>query len=302
MPSVHCLSNPSLRGSLPTRIDVQWLVWGCTAYAPRAMPPSLPARIRPAALIFAFALAACGDDADPAPACPNAADPCACDPTLSGCSSDGSTSSASSATTSDDTGGITSASTASDGDTASSGAGEEGAVFSVLPPFDVVGTEWVYENEYLDIGDVSEHVCRVDEAFTWPDEQPGVTRRCITDGRFPLPDERYALYPDRIQRRESGTHAYEPPADLYRVPLQVGDAWDVAWSLTGSGEVTESWTVLAEERVELGFGSFDAAKLELRVTTSAGQSVSTAWWVDGIGVVRSESDNVRSELLAFTQP
>jgi hypothetical protein len=265
------------------------------------MPPSSPSRTRPAALVLALGVVACGSDDAPADAsCPDAADPCECDATRPECSGSGASSSTSTIDSNGSSDGVTTV--ASEDDAASSGPGDDGAAFSLLPPFDVVGTEWVFENENLDVDAVSELVCRVEESFTWPDGQPGATRRCIIDGRFAAGDERYALYPDRIQRRENGTNTYDPPADFYRVPLQVGDAWEVSWSFPVTGAVTESWTVLAEERVELAFGSFDAAKLELRVTTPAGERVSMTWWVDGIGVVRSESENVRGELLAFTQP
>lgn len=147
----------------------------------------------------------------------------------------------------------------------------------------------------------SRSAASIAELYEWPNGVPGATWRCLQNGT-PLQDKRYALYPDRVVAREIGMFAYDPPLEIFRVPVDVGDEWQTAWMSPSVTEGMSSWIVVEAERIDLPFGSFEAAKIELTSTSSAGTSVTTMWWVDGIGTVRALNDEFRYDLVAFTPP
>jgi hypothetical protein len=265
-----------------------------------SMPLSSPARTRPAALVLAFGVVACGDDGGPAGTpCPDAADPCTCDTTRPECSSgSGSTSN------------LTATSESGVATTASSGEESGGSTdtsapppFSVLPPLGVLGARWVYRLE-LEGQEPAEQVCDVTETFTWPDGTPGSELSCTSNGGATSGETRFALHPDRVERREEpGYSNYDPAAPLYRIPLHVGDAWDVSWSFPSLGtQWSEMWLVRAAAPIELPAGTFDAIELEV-VLSADGQIIdSTEWWVDGIGRVAAQDEGLRLELVSFDVP
>ncbi|MBC8066949.1 MAG: hypothetical protein IAG13_01330 [Deltaproteobacteria bacterium] len=165
----------------------------------------------------------------------------------------------------------------------------------------MLGAQWAYENEDLQSGNTYDLHCTISELFEWPDQQPGSTRACMQNGTALL-DARYALYPNRIERRENGMFVYEPPVDAFRVPLDVGDTWETEFRFAGMSPVIETWAVIAAEPIELAFGTFDAVEVEYTSNSAAGTGVTTAWWVDGIGTVKSVTETTRLELVSFSLP
>jgi hypothetical protein len=101
-----------------------------------------------------------------------------------------------------------------------------------------------------------------------------------------------------------GYSEYVPAPALYRVPLHVGDAWDLSWSYPSVGaQSSEAWTVRAAAPIEVPAGTFDAIELGL-VLTADGQVIhATQWWADGIGRVASEDEGgTRAELVELRLP
>lgn len=238
-------------------------------------------------------LLGCGPDGGATPTCSDGSGDCPCDETEAQCSS-GPASSGDSSGAGSDAGGS--------GDGTGAGSGGHVPAFSVLPPFDVLGTEWVYEHESFPGNTTVEERCTVAELFEWPDGQPGSTWRCTQDGS-PLQDRRYALYPDRVEVREVGTNVLDPPGEAFRIPVEIGDTWQIEWGIPPSTEGTDTWHAVGIERVDLPFGGFDAVALEYTTSNTAGESMSMAWWVDGIGMVRAHNDTTyHYELVSFSVP
>ena len=265
------------------------------------MPPS---RIRPAALVLVLGLAACADDGGSAATqCPDTADPCECDATRPECAG-GSGSSASSTAAINESGVATAAESGEGSEDDATSDTSAPPPFSVLPPLDVMGARWVYSLE-ADGEEPWQSVCEVTETFTWPDGTRGSTLSCTSNGGATSRDTRFALYSDRVERREViGYSEYEPAAPLYRVPLHVGDAWDLSWSYPSVGaQSSEAWTVRAAAPIEVPAGTFDAIELG-QVLTADGQVIhATQWWADGIGRVASEDEGgTRAELVELHLP
>lgn len=242
--------------------------------------------LRGAVACSVMALVACTGDDGPSVA------PCPGDGTSTACSSDTGASSSTSATSSEADSGSTSSTTAL-ADESSTGAA---AAFSVLPPFDVVGAEWVYRVENLDIEEIAEQSRRVLETFEWPDGQPGSTVMTYYDGTE-VASSRYAFYGDRIELRDTGGD----PVEVFHVPVDVGDEWQIEY-FNGIVDVTESWRAVAVEMVEVPAGSFEAVVLELTIDHGGTIAEQTIWWVDGIGVVKGTGETFLTDLVSFSTP
>ncbi|MBC7977055.1 MAG: hypothetical protein H7138_18925 [Myxococcales bacterium] len=227
---------------------------------------------------------------------------CVCDDE-SGCSSSSSSSASTSAGTSSSTGGTATTTTTESGEASGTEVGTTGpaAAFSELPPFDVVGASWEYDHETLATGMIRHEVCSISEVFTWPDGEQGATMGCVLEGT-PLSDARYALASDRIFRRAVGEQDYDPPVELYRAPVDVGDSWELEYVIGTGDTIVETWTIGAAEPIELSMGTFDAVRVDLVVLYLGGETNSRVWWVDGIGRVRTERSDVHSELVSFSLP
>lgn len=260
-------------------------------------------RMRPRTLVLASALGVggCGgDDGPTATPCEPGMGNCACEATGAQCPGDTSTASGSPGTSG--TSGTTAAiDSGSDGD-ATTGAALP--PFSVLPPLDVLGARWVYAIDQ-DGEEPYESVCEVIETFTWPDGTPGSTLSCSSNGGATSRETRFALYADRQERRDVIDYdEYDPPAPLYRVPLEVGDAWEVSWSHTFvvTTELSEAWTVRSAGPIELPAGTFDAIELGLVLTVDGEPTEATVWWADGVGRIASEDAAIRTELVELHVP
>lgn len=200
---------------------------------------------------------------------------------------------------------VTAGGSSSEGASTDGGSGDasdsgEPAPFSVLPPFSVVGTAWVYLDTHTSAPEPFENRCTITETFTWLDGAAGSSFVCEVDGDPQT--TQVALFDDRIELRET-VGVLQPPATWYRIPLNVGDCWDNAWTYDNIPfDVMEQWTVGGVETVTVEAGTFEAVRLDLVLTVDGDASNATQWWVDGIGRVRSESPAGTSELRSFSSP
>lgn len=78
----------------------------------------------------------------------------------------------------------------------------------------MLGARWVYLLE-ADGQEPWQSVCEVTETFTWPDGTPGSTLSCTSNGGATTRDTRYALYSDRVERREVIGRTKEGPVQSW---------------------------------------------------------------------------------------
>lgn len=200
---------------------------------------------------------------------------------------------------------VTAGASSSEGASTDGGSGDasdsgEAVPFSVLPPFGVVGTEWVYIHTHISASEPFESRCSITEVFGWPDGASGSSYVCEANGNART--SKVALFEDQIELREDiGT--LQPPVPLYQVPLFVGDAWDHEWTYdNNSVETGEQWTVSGVETVTVEAGTFEAVRLDTVLIVNGASSSGTQWWVDGIGRIKSESGAGTGELRSFSSP
>jgi hypothetical protein len=95
---------------------------------------------------------------------------------------------------------------------------------------------------------------------------------------------------DQYPEQEGLDIKYEPPKPLLKNPLVPGATW--SWkgkTITGT-DGTESSKVIGPEMVEVPAGKFRAMKVVSQITDAQAPKTVTAWYVDGIGLVKSMTD------------
>jgi hypothetical protein len=112
-----------------------------------------------------------------------------------------------------------------------------------------------------------------------------------------------------------------PPAGEWRVGTEWENSFEVQGSMTQegvtvalSGTIATKSRIVAQEQIKVAAGSFTAHKIESQsamrlVSNVLGMmipmnfdSISWAWYAEGVGLVRSETDGSVTELTAYSIP
>jgi hypothetical protein len=79
---------------------------------------------------------------------------------------------------------------------------------------------------------------------------------------------------------------YEPAKQYLRNPLVAGATWSWKGKSTTQNEMSESYTVIGPEMVEVPAGKFRAMKIVGKVSEASAMMTKTYWYVDGVGLVK----------------
>lgn len=98
----------------------------------------------------------------------------------------------------------------------------------------------------------------------------------------------------------SGVLEYDPPMEVVKPALAVGDRWE-AKTQFNRRELEYEMTVGREEEVKTPAGTFTALPVRQKFATTKPGQEHVAWYADGIGLVKTGTGNlVVTELKAFT--
>lgn len=108
---------------------------------------------------------------------------------------------------------------------------------------------------------------------------------------------------------------FTPPVSQIKSPLRIGTSWEEKTERItlksmeggrdlGSSRMTEiySWSIVANERVTVPAGTFDALKLELRRSSNGGRLLLTVWRSKGVGIIKFSSSGSQGELKEMRLP
>jgi hypothetical protein len=102
--------------------------------------------------------------------------------------------------------------------------------------------------------------------------------------------EEQAVYLHGFLNERGGYAGLPEPRLLYRLPLKVGDEWDIDFPATGGSTERYTYRVAAVEPVQTPGGERLAAKLQ--VVSAREKETEWEWWVPGYGLVRRATDNL----------
>jgi hypothetical protein len=155
--------------------------------------------------------------------------------------------------------------------------------------------------EYIHNGD-EKAVCV--EEITKADEKDGVVTIRV-DIKMPggtKTFEEFEIKGSEVWCRVSGGSKCDPPNLMFKGGVKARDTWENKYKLGGE-QVKETVTVGEAEEITTPAGTFTATALVHVVSEPKGSQAYTAWFVEGVGLIRHTYDGEKApfqELKSFT--
>jgi hypothetical protein len=95
------------------------------------------------------------------------------------------------------------------------------------------------------------------------------------------------LHDEKYPEHEGLEMTYEPPKQVLRNPLVVGQKWEWSGKDPTQVEYHESSRVVGVETVTVAAGKFRAIKVVTETTGAATPKITTSWYAGGVGLVKA---------------
>jgi len=95
------------------------------------------------------------------------------------------------------------------------------------------------------------------------------------------------LHVENYPEHEGLQMTYEPPKQVLRNPLAVGQTWEWSGKDPTQVEYQERSRVVGTETVTVPAGKFRAMKVVTETTGAATPKTTTSWYADGVGLVKT---------------